>query len=785
MFSESIGHRWPRCRSRAVALGSAVILLAGFGFVAAAPPASAALKTDTTTTSTLGQTLSPSASEQSCNSSTLVIDTSYVVPAGGGTITSFSYQSDPDQGPSGEGDLYDFGVFRPGSDGYDTVVGTTGLLAIQGTGLETFPVNIAVQAGDVLGLYAGWNSSGVGSPDENCFFAGSGAVAGLINRNNDNSYMVSGYLEAPGVGIEFGGPPPYGYAATGYDLNESANFVGAPPAAASSTAVACNPGSVLVGTSTTCTATVTGDGNQPVGTVAFSTNGTGTFNTSTCTLAAGGSDTASCSVTYTTGPVSTGTHTITAAYSTTDFATTNSSGSTPLTVTTNTSVSCTPSTVAVGYPTVCTATVTGTDPTGTDPTGTITFSASNVAGNNQAGKPTYIFKSTTCTLHAAGTGQSSCSVKYTPIQLGSPDSVTASYPGDVNNPVSAGFTTVGLTPGPTKTSISCPATAVVGQLTTCTVVVTDLAAGAEQPLGLIALANGDPGYFTLGFAVMDNVGPACTLQYQGFGSSDYCTFLYVPTAVGTQKMTAKFDAIPDDPDVEEGGYDSHHLPSQASTTFTAVGPSAGASASGQGTTSAQTSKVAVNPGDLVVAYVSADGPASGGQTATVSGGGLTWTRLAQANAQRGDSEVWTARAATAAKVAVTAKAGIKGYDIGVTAVTYQNATGAADAGTLVNGPPVVARTFNSPGGVPSATITTTGASSLVWAVGNDGAHATARKVGPGQTLDNEDLTSTPSTFWVQSATKDSPNTPNGGASVTINDTAPTADPYNLVVVEIL
>jgi len=70
------------------------------------------------------------------------------------------------------------------------------------------------------------------------------------------------------------------------------------------------------------------------------------------------------------------------------------------------------------------------------------------------------------------------------------------------------------------------------------------------------------------------------------------------------------------------------------------------------------------------------------------------------------------------------------------------------------------------------------------AAGNDGAHATARKAGAGQTLDNEDL-NTQSTFWVQSRTKADPNAANGAASVTINDTAPTADPFNLVVVEIL
>ncbi len=48
------------------------------------------------------------------------------------------------------------------------------------------------------------------------------------------------------------------------------------------------------------------------------------------------------------------------------------------------------------------------------------------------------------------------------------------------------------------------------------------------------------------------------------------------------------------------------------------------------------------PGDLIVAYATADGPKSGGQTLTVSGLGLTWTQVARQNAQPGDVEVWTA-----------------------------------------------------------------------------------------------------------------------------------------------
>ena len=101
---------------------------------------------------------------------------------------------------------------------------------------------------------------------------------------------------------------------------------------ASSTAVSCSPSTVQIGTSTTCAATVSdasGSGAiTPQGTVTFTTNGAGTFSSTTCTL----DMTGTCSVTYTPSAVGTGTHTITAAYGG-DAVHTGSSGSTNVTVT--------------------------------------------------------------------------------------------------------------------------------------------------------------------------------------------------------------------------------------------------------------------------------------------------------------------------------------------------------------------------------------------------------------------------------------------------------------------
>jgi len=546
----------------------------------------------------------------------------------------------------------------------------------------------------------------------------------------------------------------------------SAVFALTVTAASTTTAVSCSPATDVVGMVTTCTATVTGAAVQPVGLVGFTTDSAGTFGSSrTCTLAAGSADEAACSVTYTPGLASAGTHTITAAYTSSDGNTGASSGSTTVPVSSPASISCSPSTVEVGFVTTCTASVSGTSPTGT-----ITFTADN--DNLYLAPPFYVFNKTTCNLVAVSSTLSSCSVKYTPQVNGGPDSVTATYSGNVNNPASAAMVIVGLTPGATKTSVSCPATVAVGVTITCNVVVTAAGNSNQPPRGLVQLTNNAPGAYGGCCADPQNVGPTCTLNFPLAGTTSSCSFTYTPTATGTQTLVDKYDAIPDNVN-EGGGYDNEHLPSQGSAKVVVTGPTVGVSVTGQGTTTARASGVAVNPGDLVVAYVSADGPASGGQTATVSGGGLTWTLVARANGAQGASEVWSAQAGAAAKFTVSAKAGIKGSNVGLTVVTYQGATGIGATGTFAGG-----------GNAPSGTIITTGASSLVWAVGNDGAHAIARKVGSGQTLVGEVLNAQ-STFWVQSRTNAAPNTSGGGATVTINDNAPTADPFNLVVVEIL
>jgi hypothetical protein len=133
-------------------------------------------------------------------------DPSYVVPAGGGRVTSFSFQS----GPENPGEQLDFLVLRSTGFASYTVIGKTGLVTLTGTQtgttVETFPANIAVQNGDILGFWT------PGPLDNGAQLGGGGGAIvfefGALDPN-------------VGEGIFIGG------GVSPADLNESANL--APP----------------------------------------------------------------------------------------------------------------------------------------------------------------------------------------------------------------------------------------------------------------------------------------------------------------------------------------------------------------------------------------------------------------------------------------------------------------------------------------------------------------------------------------------------------------------------
>jgi len=181
------------------------------------------------------------------------------------------------------------------------------------------------------------------------------------------------------------------------------------------------------------------------------------------------------------------------------------------------------------------------------------------------------------------------------------------------------------------------------------------------------------------------------------------------------------------------------------------------------------------PNELLVAFISADGPStSGGQRVTaVTGGGLVWTLRQRVNTQAGASEIWQA---VAPNIVTNATVRATLVSSRVSAMVVATFTG---ADTALKGAVGAA---NALSGAPSVSLTATRLGSWVWGVGNDWDRAAARTVGSGQTKVWEFLPSVGDTLWVQRQT-----TAGGvaGITATLNDTAPTNDRWNFAAIEIV
>jgi hypothetical protein len=163
---------------------------------------------------------------------------------------------------------------------------------------------------DVSGGVASVTAPGTGSPNFNV------TAAPMLVADDYHQLVGSPTINAGAVD---------GSSGTN-DIDGQARTIGAAPdigademASPTTTIVACNPGSVPVGSATTCTATVADPvmgGPTPTGSVTFSSNVPGgTFESgSTCLLAPVAVSQSSCQVAYTAGSGGSGTHGITAAY---------------------------------------------------------------------------------------------------------------------------------------------------------------------------------------------------------------------------------------------------------------------------------------------------------------------------------------------------------------------------------------------------------------------------------------------------------------------------------------
>ncbi|MGD1078819.1 MAG: carboxypeptidase regulatory-like domain-containing protein [Candidatus Sulfotelmatobacter sp.] len=184
--------------------------------------------------------------------------------------------------------------------------------------------------------------------------------------------------------------------------------------------------------------------------------------------------------------------------------------------------------------------------------------------------------------------------------------------------------------------------------------------------------------------------------------------------------------------------------------------------------------------ELLLAFISADSTASPNTTVTqVAGGGLTWVLVERANVQLGTAEIWRAFAPSVLSgVTVTATLSQK-VDSSITVMSF---SGVNTSGTNGSGAIGALGSGNADPGAPTATLVTTANGSLVLGVGNDWDNAIARTLGPNQTMVHQFLANVGDTYWVQ---RESNATSLSGTSVTLNDSAPTSDRYNLTIVEVL
>jgi len=112
-----------------------------------------------------------------------------------------------------------------------------------------------------------------------------------------------------------------------------------------------------------------------------------------------------------------------------------------------------------------------------------------------------------------------------------------------------------------------------------------------------------------------------------------------------------------------------------------IGTDVSISVDGQGTITTPAFSTATT-NDLLVAFLTYDGPADSAQTASISGAGLTWTLLVRSNTQSGTSEIWSARAnGTLDNVTVASQQGTdNNFHGSLTVIAFTNTAGTSVVG---------------------------------------------------------------------------------------------------------
>ncbi|HEY1216190.1 MAG TPA: hypothetical protein VGE93_21385, partial [Bryobacteraceae bacterium] len=274
-----------------------------------------------------------------------------------------------------------------------------------------------------------------------------------------------------------------------------------------------------------------------------------------------------------------------------------------------------------------------------------------------------------------------------------------------------------------------------------------------------------------------------TVTQDASGNYTFTTPADGPYTVTPSKAGFTFSPASQNATVSGGG--TVTLPSftATATATTATGLAIDAKVSvdqGTASTTVTTGAFSTKSGnELLLAFIESDSSSAANTVSGVSGAGLTWVLVKRTNTQKGTAEIWRTFASSAlTNVTVTATLAQKV----VSSMTVMSFSGVDTSGTSGSGAIGSTASGSASSGAPTASLVTTRNSSWVFGVGNDYDNAIARTPSTGQTLVHQYLTPTGDTYWVQM--QNSP-TPTSGTTVTINDTAPTTDRYNLTICEIL
>jgi hypothetical protein len=309
---------------------------------------------------------------------------------------------------------------------------------------------------------------------------------------------------------------------------------------ATTTSVTCDPTTLAINEETTCTVTVedTSDGTKetPVGTVTFSSDGTGAFDPTNaqCTLdeVDGEPGKAECDVDYVPGAA--GAHEITASFAQSDdhFASDNGEDAEALTVTkrqTSTTVQCEESSVVVNEESKCTVRVEDlSGGTAITPTGTVSFASDQTGEFDPAAGQ--------CTLAEVDgeTGKAECNVDYTPGIAGIHE-ITASFPESALHRASDNEDDpfeLSVAKRTTTTVLECvPSVQQVEQLTRCTATVTDVeeAGSSAEPEGVVTFFRSAEAEAT------------CELNGEGDGEGSSCFVDLTSEEAVVDEVTAVYD----------------------------------------------------------------------------------------------------------------------------------------------------------------------------------------------------------------------------------------------------